>query len=257
VTSGRIALLSDIHGNTHALDAVLADIDALGTDEIWALGDLVALGPDPTGVLDRLTARPNVRFVRGNTDRYVVTGARPPPSIEEAEEDPTLARVLAEVNATFAWTAGVLAASEWHAWIADLPESQRVDLPDGSRLLGVHADPTRDDGLGIGAHVPVEYMAAAVASCEADVVCAGHTHRPYDAVIGGTRVVNLGSVSNPHPPDLRASYAIVTADTHECTVEHRRVDYDRQAVIDLLERRRHPGRAWIIAHLRGEASSSW
>jgi predicted phosphodiesterase len=136
--------------------------------------------------------------------------------------------------------------------MGEMPSSQRVELPDGSRLLGVHADPTRDDGMGLGAHVPAEYVAAAVAGCDAEVVCAGHTHRPYDAVVDGTRVVNLGSVSNPHPPDLRASYAVVEATAHGCTVEHRRVDYDREAVIGLLERRRHPGRAWIVAHLRGE-----
>jgi predicted phosphodiesterase len=255
VSDGRIALLSDVHGNTHALDAVLADADAVGVDEIWALGDLVALGPDPAGVLDRLTARPNVRFVRGNTDRYVVSGERPPPSVEEVEANPAQARVLAEVSASFAWTAGVLAASQWHDWLTDLPSAQRVELPDGSRLLGVHADPTRDDGAGLGAHVPAAQVAAAVAGCDADMVCAGHTHRPYDAFVDGTRVVNLGSVSNPHPPDLRASYVVIDAGSHPCTVEHRRADYDRAAVIDLLERRRHPGRAWIIAHLRGELTA--
>jgi len=74
----RLALLSDVHGNSIALDAVLADVDARGgADEYLVLGDLVALGHDPLGVLRRLRALPNVAFTRGNTDRYVVTGERP------------------------------------------------------------------------------------------------------------------------------------------------------------------------------------
>ena len=77
----RVALLSDIHGNSIALDAVLSDIEqAGGVDEYWALGDLVALGHDPIGVVERLASLPGLSLVRGNTDRYVVTGDRPPPT---------------------------------------------------------------------------------------------------------------------------------------------------------------------------------
>jgi hypothetical protein len=76
----RIALLSDIHGNPIALDAVLDDVqDQGGVDAHWELGDLAAIGYDPVGVLERLVALPNVQFARGNTDRYLVTGERPPP----------------------------------------------------------------------------------------------------------------------------------------------------------------------------------
>jgi len=70
----RIALLSDIHGNSLALDAVLADIATVGVDGYWILGDIVALGPDPVGVLQRLSTLQNCYFIRGNTDRYLVTG---------------------------------------------------------------------------------------------------------------------------------------------------------------------------------------
>src|SRR4051812_19555675 len=87
VTVGRmrIALMSDIHGNSIALDAVLADIaHAGGVDEHWVLGDIVALGPDPIGVLERIVALPELSVLRGNTDRYVVTGDRPSPSPGEA-----------------------------------------------------------------------------------------------------------------------------------------------------------------------------
>ncbi len=66
----KIALLSDIHGNSTALDAVLKDIaDQGGVGGTWVLGDLVALGPDPVGVLSRLANLSGARFIRGNTDR--------------------------------------------------------------------------------------------------------------------------------------------------------------------------------------------
>jgi len=72
----RIALISDIHGNTIALDAVLEDLSKLeAVDEYWFLGDYVALGSDPVGVLDRITKLPNASFTLGNTDRYATTGA--------------------------------------------------------------------------------------------------------------------------------------------------------------------------------------
>ena len=86
----RLGLISDIHGNEIALDAVLSDGRDLGVDSWWVLGDLVALGPDPVVTLAKLRSLPNVRFVRGNTDRYVVTRARPAPHASDVERDPTL-----------------------------------------------------------------------------------------------------------------------------------------------------------------------
>ena len=107
----RIALLSDIHGNAIALNAVLTDIAAKGgADAYWMLGDLVALGPQPVQTLDILSILPNVHFIRGNTDRYVCTGDRPSPSIEEVKTNPHLLGALVEVASTFAWTHGMVTA---------------------------------------------------------------------------------------------------------------------------------------------------
>src|SRR2546423_8975137 len=74
----RLAILSDIHGNPLALDAVLADIHSQGeVDAYWVLGDFTALGYDPITPLEKVTALPHASFTRGNTDRYVVTGDLP------------------------------------------------------------------------------------------------------------------------------------------------------------------------------------
>ena len=105
----RIAIFSDIHGNSIALDAVLEDMGKSGSfDEHWVLGDLVALGPDPVEVLERLSALPDTKFIRGNTDRYVFAGDRPPPTIQKAQEDSTKLTALVQCAGTFAWTQGVV-----------------------------------------------------------------------------------------------------------------------------------------------------
>jgi predicted phosphodiesterase len=251
----RIAFISDIHGNPIALDAVLHDIEVNGgADEHWVLGDIVALGHDPVGVLERLTALPHPRFLRGNTDRYVVTGERPPPSEAEVVADPALLPVITEIAGSFAWTAGYLAAAGWTDWLAALPTEQRRTLPDGTRMLAVHASPLADDGPGISEKTGTDGLARLLAGCDADLVLGGHTHRPFDRMVGTVRAVNLGSVSNPVAGDLRASYVFVEADEHGYALDHRRVAYDCEAVISALEALNHPGRQWLTAHHRGEVA---
>jgi predicted phosphodiesterase len=251
-TTMRIALLSDIHGNSLALDAVLADIAGRGgVDEYWLLGDLCALGHDPVGVLERLDRLPAARIIRGNTDRYVTTGDRPPPSADQVRGDGRLLETYAEVAATFAWTQGAVTAAGWFDWLAHLPPEMELTLPDGTACLAVHASPGRDDSPGFSPEQSDEEMVELLDGCPAQLVLAGHTHRPVNRRVGRWHVVNPGSVSNPRPPDLRACYAILTADERGCAVEHHRVEYDRDEVIVILQRQRHPGAAFLIRHLRG------
>jgi predicted phosphodiesterase len=247
----RIALMSDIHGNPVALDAVLEDIAQCGgVDAYWVLGDIVALGHAPVAVLERLSALPGVQCVRGNTDRYVCTGDRPPPTLQQVRADPSLLPALAEVAGTFAWTQGAITSAGWLEWLSQLPVELRTTLPDGSRVLAIHAAPGRDDGIGFQPGMSDADLAHLVGDCDADLVCVGHTHQPMDVMTRGTRVVNVGSVSNPVPPDLRAKYVILQADTTGVHVEHRQVEYDRAEVIAALERLRHPGARFIIRHMR-------
>jgi predicted phosphodiesterase len=254
----RIALLSDIHGNSIALDAVLADIARQGgADTYWVLGDLAALGPDPVGVLERLASLPNARFVRGNADRYITTGERPPPTLAEARADPAVLPVLVEVAASFAWTCGAVAVAGWLPWMRQLPAEQRLVLPSGERLLGVHATPGADDSDGIHPGLSDAQLAALLAGCEAEIICAGHTHWPLDRSVAGMRAVNLGSVSNPLPPDLRASYVLLEADAAGYRLQHYRADYDREAVVAQLEQFEHPGARYVIQFMRGLYQPRW
>ena len=103
----RLACISDIHGNTAALDAVLVDVHRRSVDEVWASGDLVALGPDPVATLERLAQVRSIRFLAGHTDRYTVTGDRPPPSLEDAASDD---RLRSQRHPAAAWIAAHFAA---------------------------------------------------------------------------------------------------------------------------------------------------
>ncbi|PKO11701.1 MAG: hypothetical protein CVU39_27840 [Chloroflexi bacterium HGW-Chloroflexi-10] len=247
----RIALLSDIHGNSLALDAALADIATTAVDQYWILGDLVALGPDPAGVLQRLSMLKNAYFIRGNTDRYVVTGDRPGPFPQDVAQDSELIRRFAEVAGTFAWTQGAITNSGWLDWLAQLPLELHKTLPDGTNCLLVHASPGTDDGPGIDKDMPDQQIQTLLNGCSADLICVGHTHQPINRKLDGWRILNPGSISNPRPPVLQASYAILDATTGGCKIEHHQIDYDREQVIAQLQKLNHPGADFIINHLRG------
>lgn len=285
----RYALISDIHGNTIALDAVLNAVKGQ-VDGYWILGDLCAIGYDPVGVLERLDGLPNAHFVRGNADRYLVTGERPKPTFDDAAKNPAVIPTLAEVAGNFAWTQGYLEARGWLDWLKKLLLEQRLTLPDGTRVLLVHAAPGTDDGRGLNPGLTDDELQADIDGSEADLICVGHFHMPMDRVltpspptplpsqmglplVAGTRgenaereegfasnvirVINPGSVSNPLGEDWRAAYAILTAGEQGYHVEHFRAVYDRQAAIEATQRCSNPGRDFMVRALRGEIRARW
>ena len=89
------------------------------------LGDLAAIGAEPGPTLERLTNLPNVRFVRGNTDRYNVTGERPWPHADDVACDESLRELFDAVESSFAWTRAELEPGGWLGWLAELPGEQR------------------------------------------------------------------------------------------------------------------------------------
>lgn len=257
----RLAIFSDVHGNPIALDAVLADLrSAGGVDGYLVLGDLAAGGYDPSGAVERLAALPNARFVRGNTEQDLAKG-EPGLSLAALRENPAEAARLVDVVAMFAWTHGHLVGCGRLAWLTKFPVEARLTLPDGTRLLGAHAAPGHDGTGGRSYTItPVrtdDELRVLLEGCAAELVCVGHTHWPLDRVVDGRRVVNVGSVSNPWAPDLRASYVILEAGPAGYRVEHRRVSYDVSAVLDALYRSDHPTAETLAEHFRGQRSPAW
>lgn len=254
----RVAILSDIHGNLTALDAVIADVERRGgVDEYWVLGDLVAIGPNPTGVLERLINLPKVRFARGNTDRYVVTGERPAPTLDDVKKNPEMLSTFSEITASFAWTQGIVTAAGWLEWLERLPLEIRGKLPDGTYFLGVHASPGSDDGDGLRPDLNEEQIHQLFGQDDADVICVGHNHWPMEKKIAGKHLVNIGSVSNSFLPNGHASYVLLRADQEDYALTHCQVEYDRAAVVEELERMRFPGKKYVTGLLSGEKKAPW
>ena len=249
----RVALFSDVHGNSIALDAVLSDIAASGgVDEYWALGDLVALGPDPVGVVERLVALPSLSVLRGNTDRYVVTGERPPPSLAEAAADPELVRVIMEVAGSFAWTAGYMAAAGLTDWLDALPARFTRTLPDGTRVLAVHAVAAFRRRIGYrsaGDRRRAGRPARRLRRRHRVRGAHASSRRPAHRFDPGRQPRQREQSGRSRPA---ASYVMLDADAGGYRIEHRRVEYDREAVIASVEALNHPGRGYIVKHHRGE-----
>ena len=144
--------MADIHGNDVALRAVLDDAAGCQVDRWWVLGDLVLFGPRPAEVLGLLRSLPGIEMLRGNTDRYVLTGEQPAPhaTAADAAGSAELVERYGLMAAGIGWTRGVLCQAGLLDSLAGLPSELSLRLPGGTRVLGVHASPGADDGPGIG-----------------------------------------------------------------------------------------------------------
>ena len=158
----RLALLSDIHGNSLALDAVLNDIQAHGPIDRYVLvGDYLAIGPDPAGVMARLLGLSNAVFVRGNTDHDLIHLW----SDDLAQANPPQLPHALGYFIDVMWTRGAVNQPDWLDWLAALPIEQRLTLPDGTRLLAVHASPGQHDGAGVHPRRSPEQLRESLAAC--------------------------------------------------------------------------------------------
>jgi predicted phosphodiesterase len=226
----RIALLSDIHANLPALDAVLADIDRRGdADAVYHAGDLVGYSSSPNEVVARLAERAIVG-VAGNYDSTVATNYDHCGCRSESARQEELAHV------SFAYTRRTVTPETKRA-LGVLPFSLDVrplgGHASGPRLVIVHGTPTlntvywtedRSDDF-------CRKMAAMVALRGGDVIAFGHTHKPWSRTVDGIRFVNTGSVGRPKDGDWRAGYSWLELGHGAPSVEHVRVAYDIDATI--------------------------
>lgn len=236
----RLCVVSDIHGNLHALDAVLDDVRRTGADLLVVAGDLVHQGPRPAETVDRLRGLDDgwaeVRIIRGNTDRHVLEEAQPAAGAEGAER-----------AAGLEWTREQLGAERLE-WLASLP----AELTIGDGRLVVHGSPRADDH-GIWPSTPVEDFDSP--RWDGLLVC-GHTHHAMHRRVDRRHVVNGGSVAWPLDGDRRPGYAVVDddgGDPEAVRVELRRVDYERERTVAELEERRVPWRR-VVRHYIETAS---
>ena len=210
----RLALLSDVHSNLPALEAVLEDIDTVGVEDRYVLGDLVGYAPWPNEVLDRLQAE-GIGVVMGNYDEGTGFDAD---DCGCAYTDPT---EKALGDRSFDWTKAHTTDAN-KAWLQTLDREIRFDA-DGLRFLLVHGSPRRINEY-LYEDKPDSTFARIAAAADADVIVCGHTHKPYEKSVAGTWFINVGSAGKPKDGDPRACWALV--DSAARTVRFRRVAYD-------------------------------
>lgn len=218
-------LLSDVHANLPALEAVLADVDRRAdASALYHLGDLVGYAPWPDEVVALIDER-GIAGVAGNYDSTVATDYAHCGCRYEDPEQEALSHV------SFAWTKAHASAST-KARLGALPF--RLDVRPlgghaaGPRMILVHGNPTlntfywtedRDDAFCVK-------MAGQLGARAGDLIAFGHTHKPWLRVVDGIHFVNTGSVGRPKDGDSRAGYVRVTLSEGTFAAEHVRVDYD-------------------------------
>jgi predicted phosphodiesterase len=223
----RYALISDIHANLPALEAVLTDIATHArADATYHLGDLVGYAPWPDEVV-ALLERAGIPGVAGNYDSTVAADYK---HCGCKYEDPAQEALS---HSSYQWTRARVAPAT-RRFLGGLPF--RIDLlPNGGHLAGprvilVHGTPTlntlywtedRSDEFCLK-------MAAHAGAAVGDVLCFGHTHKPWHRTVQGIHFVNTGSVGRPKDGDWRAGYVVleVGGGAPAASVEFRRVEYD-------------------------------
>jgi putative phosphoesterase len=211
----RIGIISDIHGNLPALEAVLQDIKARRLDAVYCLGDLVGYAPFPNEVTERIRAQ-GIPTIIGNYDDGVGFDRD---ECGCAYRDP-IERQLGDQS--FAWSKAHVTA-ENKAFLRRLVKELRFDA-DGKRVLLVHGSPRKINEY-LFEDRPVSSFQRLAASSDADIIVFGHTHRPYTKVVDGTLFVNAGSVGKPKDGDWRACYALLEPTAGE-PVTFVRLEYD-------------------------------
>lgn len=230
----KIAVISDIHGFSLALEAVLADIGREpGIDQVIAAGDLCESGPDPLGALKMLNAH-SVRQIRGNTDRDLAEGMR---SCRSAN-----------------WTTESLGA-EGLDHLASLPFDIRITPPGGrpldDDLLVVHANPFDEDQ-----HLPPtatdDELREILGDTRAAVIAFGHIHVAYQRVIDGIQLIDVSAVGNPKDGDFRCKWGRCDWDEAAAawTTELRYVPYPIDATMAQMEASGMPNWSRAAAKLK-------
>jgi putative phosphoesterase len=210
----RSAVVSDLHGNLAALQAVAEDLEREQVDLVVQGGDLVTTGPRPAEVLDRVRDLGWAGVV-GNTDELLWDASV---RAEQERTAPRLAGWLRQLFETLAPWARERLGQERIDWLRRLPREWRSE-----RLLVVHASPHdlwRAPLLGASD----TDLRSVFGGQGADLVVYGHIHRPYVRDLAGLRVANSGSVGLPYDGDWRASYLLI----EDGRAAVRRVAYDLQ-----------------------------
>ncbi|RRB04693.1 metallophosphoesterase family protein [Larkinella rosea] len=241
----KIALFSDIHANLPALEAVLADIDRQKPDAVYCLGDLVGYNSWPNEVIAEIRRR-NIPTIAGNYDYGIGRSSDDCGCAYQTDDEKANGKVsIAYTNKTV--------GDEERAFLRTLPTQIRVNYELGNdpthlwqqqtlvSLLLVHGSPRRVNEY-LFEDRGDRSLARVLEGASADIMCFGHTHKPYYKVVNAQsegetpyyrHAINIGSVGKPKDGDPRAGYVLLTIDeavrpgsVDGIRVEFVRVPYD-------------------------------
>ncbi|MEA2499734.1 MAG: hypothetical protein QOH26_2139 [Actinomycetota bacterium] len=225
----RIAVLSDIHGNLLAFDAVMTDLERQAPDQIWCGGDLGWGGPWATECVQRVREAGWIT-VKGNTDVWI---AGDPQTISSSEDRQLHEAMAAQHNIS----------KDDANWLINLPLGHHAP---GSMLL-VHGTPKSPFEAPLPSAPAAEFEPY---RDQAQMVIFGHVHHAYTRRLSdGTLVCNSGSVGLPMDAET-ACYLIIDLEGPEFALRHRRVEFDRRAVIAEARRTPAPLGPWLLDKMR-------
>jgi putative phosphoesterase len=225
----RIAILSDIHANITALDAVLDDSKKQNVEAVYCLGDLVGYAPFPNEVIDRIQ-REAVPTIMGNYDDAVGYDRD---DCGCAYRDPEKQR-LGDIS--LQWTKKAV-TPERKAFLRSLKAEFRFEA-DGKRFRLVHGSPRRMNEY-LFEDRPLSSFQRLAATSGADALIFGHTHRPYTKRVDSVLFLNAGSIGMPKDGDPRAGYVVLDT-AGDVSVEFRRIRYDVEKVATAIRQSELP-----------------
>ena len=240
----RIALFSDIHANLPALQAVLADIDSRKPDVVYCLGDLVGYNVWPNEVCQLIRDR-KIPTISGNYDFGIGRNINDCGCAYKTDEDKANGAV------SISYTNEVMNDEE-RRFLRSLPAHIRVEYQlneDNMHLLLVHGSPRKINEY-LFEDREEKSLLRIMRDAQADIMCFGHTHKPYHRVIEESEgdiiyyrhAINIGSVGKPKDGDTRACYVILDIDENVSAsnkdalkVEFIRVEYDVEKAASAVE----------------------
>ncbi|MGA2682273.1 MAG: YfcE family phosphodiesterase [Candidatus Bathyarchaeia archaeon] len=215
----KVAVLSDVHANLQALEAVIRDAEDRGADVFLNAGDAIGFGAFPNEVVELLSEK-NVVSVLGNYDLEVIEGK---------------ADVRGEKKVAYKFTQKELAKT-CQSYLCSLPRELRLQIA-GVKLLVTHGSPESIDEH-ITHDTIVERLKNLAGTAGADVIIVGHSHEQLWRNVDGVSFINPGSVGRPSDANPQAAYAILTFNPFK--VEMIRLDYDVEAAAGALRKKSLP-----------------
>ena len=240
----RLIVLSDVHGNVVALEAVRKAFRAEKPDLVAIAGDLAFNGPDPAGTVDLLREMEadGAAIVSGNTDIAVA-------DFDYTAAFPWLTDGVPEAFESAAEWAHDELGDERLAWLRRLPAERRLRADDGTMILVCHASPGSQTA-GFDQALDPTVVLERVSRTDARVIACGHTHMPDIRDLGWKVIVNDGSAGYVFDGEPTASWARVDIADGEVTAEIRRTEFDALAVANAISARGLPGDVYRAATVR-------